>query len=92
LQSLAVPTVMNHPPRLRLAAAVQYLHSPLLGNAPLKRELLCYFKGDMGIYREWWYSRGIRQTLYRCEPWQQRCPRPWHVSLVSTGCSLQAGQ
>ncbi|KAL6745749.1 exostosin-like glycosyltransferase [Haematococcus lacustris] len=38
--------------------------SPLMGALPLERDVLFYFKGDVGKTREKWYSRGIRQTLY----------------------------
>ena len=53
-----------------------YKSSPLLGAAPAKdRDILLYFKGDVGTTRLKWYSRGIRQSLYlksRAENWTQK--------------------
>ncbi len=42
-----------------------FLESPLLGQLPLQRDILMFFSGDVGMHRAWWYSRGIRQSLYR---------------------------
>ncbi|GAX80495.1 hypothetical protein CEUSTIGMA_g7933.t1 [Chlamydomonas eustigma] len=42
-----------------------YQHSPLIGATPMKRDILLFFKGDVGLRREAWYSRGIRQRLHR---------------------------
>jgi Exostosin family len=42
-----------------------YKNSPLLGAVPAKeRNILLYFKGDIGEHRLKWYSRGIRQRLH----------------------------
>ncbi|KAG2437847.1 hypothetical protein HXX76_005465 [Chlamydomonas incerta] len=38
--------------------------SPLLGGTPLVRDLLCYFRGDIGQARFPQYSRGLRQKLF----------------------------
>ncbi len=42
-----------------------YAHSPLLGAPPLQRDLLLYFRGDLGQARLDGYSRGIRQRLFK---------------------------
>ncbi|GIL78717.1 hypothetical protein Vretimale_380 [Volvox reticuliferus] len=39
--------------------------SPLLGAPPLERDILLYFRGDIGAGRRPNYSRGIRQKLVR---------------------------
>jgi hypothetical protein len=39
--------------------------STLLGGVPLERDILLYFRGDVGIYRSALYSRGIRQEYFR---------------------------
>jgi hypothetical protein len=39
--------------------------SPLLGAAPLERDVLLYFRGDVGLHWAKHYSRGIRQKYYR---------------------------
>ena len=41
-----------------------YKHSPYLGGQQRKRDVLLFFKGDMGQKREAHYSRGIRQRVY----------------------------
>ncbi|KAG2501893.1 hypothetical protein HYH03_000391 [Edaphochlamys debaryana] len=41
-----------------------YHQSPLLGAAPLERDILLFFKGDVGAHRLPHYSRGIRQKLF----------------------------
>ncbi|GAX80494.1 hypothetical protein CEUSTIGMA_g7932.t1 [Chlamydomonas eustigma] len=41
-----------------------YSTSPLLAGRPHKRDILMYFKGDVGTTRLNWYSRMIRQRLY----------------------------
>lgn len=41
-------------------------YSPLMGALPLVRDILLYFRGDVGLKREEWYSRGIRQKYFRC--------------------------
>ncbi|KXZ48538.1 hypothetical protein GPECTOR_27g709 [Gonium pectorale] len=41
-----------------------YSQSPLLGAAPLHRDILLYLRGDVGKHRQPHYSRGIRQKLY----------------------------
>ena len=43
-----------------------FARSPLMGSAPLRRDVLLYFRGDVGLNREKWYSGGVRQTLFRC--------------------------
>lgn len=35
------------------------------GGQPLERDILLFFKGDMGKHREKHYSRGIRQRYFR---------------------------
>ena len=39
--------------------------SPLTGHVPLERDILLYFRGDVGQGREARYSRGIRQKLFQ---------------------------
>ncbi|KAJ9511254.1 hypothetical protein QJQ45_017152, partial [Haematococcus lacustris] len=49
--------------------------SPLMGALPLERDVLFYFKGDVGKSRLKWYSRHIRQTLYTLsikEQWREK--------------------
>ncbi|KAL6749482.1 exostosin-like glycosyltransferase [Haematococcus lacustris] len=49
--------------------------SPLMGALPLERDVLFYFKGDVGKSRLQWYSRGIRQKLYKLsikEQWREK--------------------
>ncbi|KAL6745753.1 exostosin-like glycosyltransferase [Haematococcus lacustris] len=49
--------------------------SPLMGALPLERDVLFYFKGEVGRTRQKWYSRGIRQKLYKLsikEQWRER--------------------
>ena len=41
--------------------------SPLLGAPALERDILFYFRGDVGMHRMDHFSRGIRQKYYRCE-------------------------
>ena len=41
--------------------------SPLLGAPALERDILFYFRGDVGLHRQDHFSRGIRQKYYRCE-------------------------
>ena len=36
-----------------------------MGNAPLDRDILFFFKGDVGQNRLPHYSRGVRQRLYK---------------------------
>jgi hypothetical protein len=57
-QHLAVP--VYKPPH-------HYSMSPLLGHAPKVRDILLFFRGDMGIEHGdgKTYSRNIRQTVYR---------------------------
>jgi hypothetical protein len=43
----------------------KYKGSPLLGAAPLERDILLYFRGDAGKWRHPRYSRGIRQKYFR---------------------------
>ncbi|PNH07817.1 putative glucuronoxylan glucuronosyltransferase F8H, partial [Tetrabaena socialis] len=40
------------------------IHSPLMGAPPLVRDLLLFFRGDLGSGRKNHYSRGIRQKLF----------------------------
>ena len=42
-----------------------FLRSPLMGSEPLRRDVLLYFRGDVGLHREKWYSRGVRQAIFR---------------------------
>eukprot|EP00201_Polytomella_parva_P014690 CAMPEP_0175050468 /NCGR_PEP_ID=MMETSP0052_2-20121109/7275_1 /TAXON_ID=51329 ORGANISM="Polytomella parva, Strain SAG 63-3" /NCGR_SAMPLE_ID=MMETSP0052_2 /ASSEMBLY_ACC=CAM_ASM_000194 /LENGTH=861 /DNA_ID=CAMNT_0016314673 /DNA_START=726 /DNA_END=3311 /DNA_ORIENTATION=+ len=42
-----------------------FIYSPMLGFPPMKRDILLYLKGNLGSHRLPWYSRGIRQSLYR---------------------------
>ncbi|KAG2445204.1 hypothetical protein HYH02_008672 [Chlamydomonas schloesseri] len=42
----------------------QYPRSPLLGAPPLERDVLLFFRGDVGAGRLPHYSRGIRQKLF----------------------------
>ncbi|GLI62946.1 hypothetical protein VaNZ11_005800 [Volvox africanus] len=42
-----------------------YEWSPLMGARPMDRDILLYFRGDVGLNRKPHYSRGIRQTLFR---------------------------
>ena len=39
--------------------------STLLGHPPLERDILLYFRGDLGDGRLPRYSRGIRQNVFR---------------------------
>ena len=56
LQDLLIPAMK--PPE-------HFKSSPLLGAAPLERDVLLYFRGDVGVHREAHYSRGIRQKYFR---------------------------
>lgn len=40
-----------------------YRQSTLLGNPPFTRDILLFLRGDMGFWRAFHYSRGIRQKL-----------------------------
>ncbi len=43
-----------------------YQFSPLMGAQPLHRDVLLYFRGDVGGgFRAKRYSRGIRQQLHK---------------------------
>ncbi|GLC34055.1 hypothetical protein PLESTB_000832400 [Pleodorina starrii] len=42
-----------------------YSASPLLGGPPLERDILLYFRGDVGLHRKKEYSRGVRQRLFK---------------------------
>ncbi len=41
-----------------------YSRSPLAGHVPYKRDILLYFRGDVGKHRQPNYSRGVRQKLF----------------------------
>jgi hypothetical protein len=43
----------------------KFLSSPLLGAPPLERDVLLYFRGDVGLHRTTMYSRNIRQAYFR---------------------------
>jgi hypothetical protein len=46
-----------------------------MGAAPVARDVLMYFKGDVGTGRLKWYSRRIRQTLYELsqkDKWREK--------------------
>ncbi|GAX81627.1 hypothetical protein CEUSTIGMA_g9055.t1 [Chlamydomonas eustigma] len=45
-------------------APEKFAWSPLLGAAPLERDILLFFRGDVGLSRTPQYSRGIRQEYY----------------------------
>eukprot|EP00798_Chlamydomonas_sp_ICE-L_P018362 gene18362-24833_t len=45
-------------------APSHFQHSPLLAHPLKTRDILLYFRGDVGKKREVWYSRGIRQLYY----------------------------
>ncbi|KAG2501892.1 hypothetical protein HYH03_000390 [Edaphochlamys debaryana] len=46
-------------------APQHYVHSPLLGAPPYERDILLYFRGDVGHNRiQKNYSRGIRQRIF----------------------------
>lgn len=50
-------------------------HSPLYGAPPQKRDILLFFRGEVGLHRLYWYSRGIRQKLYswsRDRGWREK--------------------
>jgi hypothetical protein len=53
-----------------------YGFSPyVMGNTGAKRDILAFFKGDMGQHREAHYSRGLRQRVYnmsRKHDWRQK--------------------
>ncbi len=38
---------------------------PQSGGEPFKRDILLFFKGDVGLNRDPPYSRGVRQKLYK---------------------------
>jgi hypothetical protein len=64
------PPPPTHPQHLAIPAwkrASHYIHSPLVSSAPSSRDLLLFFRGDVGIHHGDGkkYSRGIRQELYR---------------------------
>lgn len=42
-----------------------YHRSPLLGARPVERDILLFFRGDVGKRRLPNYSRGIRQRMYK---------------------------
>ncbi|EFJ52271.1 acetylglucosaminyltransferase [Volvox carteri f. nagariensis] len=46
-----------------------FQESPLLGAPPLERDILLYFRGDVGEGRRDHYSRGIRQKLFQFAHW-----------------------
>eukprot|EP00798_Chlamydomonas_sp_ICE-L_P028399 gene28399-31534_t len=46
-------------------APMHFKRSPLVGAPLQKRDVLLYFRGDVGLNREYQYSRRIRQTLYK---------------------------
>jgi poly(3-hydroxyalkanoate) synthetase len=43
----------------------KFIRSQLLGTAPLERDMLLYFRGDVGRWRKPLYSRGIKQIYFR---------------------------
>ncbi|GFR52399.1 hypothetical protein Agub_g14911 [Astrephomene gubernaculifera] len=55
-KDLVIPA-FKPPDRLR--------HSPLLNGLPLVRDIMLYFRGDIGAGRQNHYSRGIRQKLFK---------------------------
>lgn len=55
VQDLIIPAFKN---------PFSYTQSPLAGAPALERDILFFFKGDVGLHRLPNYSRGIRQRLY----------------------------
>lgn len=55
LQDLVIPG---------LKPATHYERSPFMGHYPMQRDILLYFRGDVGVRRKPNYSRGIRQKLF----------------------------
>ncbi len=49
--------------------------SPLTGAPERERNILLFFRGDVGLNRRPNYSRGIRQRLYALA----KVPQPWLV-------------
>ncbi|GAX76857.1 hypothetical protein CEUSTIGMA_g4303.t1 [Chlamydomonas eustigma] len=85
-----VESILGHPcynaskdlviPSLKLP--VHYSSSPLLGAEPLKRDILLFFKGDVGSRRDPPYSRGIRQKLYKMGK-EQNLTRTHRIVILS---------
>ena len=42
-----------------------FRRSSLMGDGPFERDILLYFRGDVGLQRYERYSRGIRQKYYK---------------------------
>ena len=58
-----------------MVPTANFLRSPLLGNKPLKRSMLAFFRGDFRVGKDPRYSRGIRQKLHQLaqhEDWRQK--------------------
>ncbi|KAG1658533.1 hypothetical protein FOA52_008419 [Chlamydomonas sp. UWO 241] len=64
-------------------APSHFQRSPLFGAPPMTRDVLLYFRGDMGKHRETWYSRGIRQKYFRLSHTHEW--RKMHNILIGTG-------
>jgi hypothetical protein len=66
-QNLLIPPVSN---------PLSFRNSPLYGAPTLPRDILLFFRGDVGLHRLPWYSRGIRQKLYvwsKEYQWREKC-------------------
>eukprot|EP00798_Chlamydomonas_sp_ICE-L_P012371 gene12371-15556_t len=64
-----------------------FTKSPLMGARPVKRDILLFFRGDVGLHREKWYGRRIRQTLYQLaqeEKWREK-----HNIFIGTGANYE---
>eukprot|EP00798_Chlamydomonas_sp_ICE-L_P025771 gene25771-11436_t len=68
-------------------APSHFRHSPLMGAAPSERDILLFFRGDVGLHREKWYGRRIRQTLYQLSHgngWRHK-----HQIFIGTSANYQ---
>eukprot|EP00798_Chlamydomonas_sp_ICE-L_P007380 gene7380-504_t len=63
--------------------------SPLLSGVAKPRDILLYFRGDVGLQRKAQYSRGIRQKYYKLymDEWRARYPN----ILIGAKTSTQSG-
>jgi hypothetical protein len=57
--------------------------SPVMDGVPLERDILLYFRGDVGIHRTPWYSRGIRQEYFRYDSSVNNTAYQVHIIICS---------
>jgi len=65
-------------------AVLHYSQGPLLGAPPLRRDILLFFRGDVGKHRAPNYSRGVRQklaSLAKAKNWKEK----YNVSIGGGG-------